>query len=203
MRAGSDYSAAILCNNDAVPEHVFSFPSLSPLALPAPRVPDYGHSPTLSYHSGVRFLYLQLFLSTRRVRLLEDLLLLTASLGDDGEDGGAEATTSPHQARAGPLSSVTDYKRELARALQQTNTASAAAASRPPPAPAGALLSSDACDAAQALQAAARVSTEAFFGEWAERFGTLLVPLGGGSEGGEEGQKGGGGGEGGGRKDDR
>lgn len=145
----------------------------------------------------------QLFLSTRRVRLLEDLLLLTASLGDNGKDGGAAAAVTaarPLQAGTGELSSVADYNRQLAQALKHTPTAAAAAAtSKFPPAPAGVLLSSEDCAASQALRAAAGVSTEEFFGEWAERFGTLLVPLGGS----EEGEAGGGGGGGGSRKDDR
>lgn len=138
---------------------------------------------------------MQLFLSARRVRLLEDLVLLTASLGDKDKGGaaGAAATTA-----AGPLSSVAEYKRELALALQHTTGAAAAAAatSSPPPATGGVVLSGDGCATAEALRAAAGVSTEEFFGEWAERFGTLLIPLGGDAD--EEAAGGGGG-----RKDDR
>ena len=136
---------------------------------------------------------MQLFLSTRRVRLLEDLVLLTASLGDKDKGGAAGAAATA----AGPLSSVAEYKRELALALQHTTAAAAAAAtSSPPPATGGVVLSDDGCATAEALRAAAGVSTEEFFGEWAERFGTLLIPLGGDAD--EEAAGGGGG-----RKDDR
>lgn len=47
---------------------------------------------------------------------------------------------------------------------------------------------SDDGPAAVALRTAAGVSREAFFVEWAERFGTLLVPLGGGGEAGDGGE---------------
>ncbi|CAN0362869.1 unnamed protein product, partial [Ectocarpus sp. 8 AP-2014] len=145
---------------------------------------------------------IQAFLSTRRVRLIEDLLVLSASLGDSGGgEGGrgadaAAAAIPPHRAGGGPLSSAADLRRELAFALDNT----------PKPAPAtggarnrrgGDVILSDDGAAAVALRAAAGVSREAFFAEWAERFGTLLVSLGGGGEAGD-------GGDGGrARKDDR
>eukprot|EP00903_Cladosiphon_okamuranus_P015961 g14743.t1 len=146
---------------------------------------------------------IQLFLWTRQVRLLEDLLLLTSSLGnyDNGEDCRGDTAASapgPREPGAGALSSVASYKRELALALQHT-TATTAATSKSSLPSAGVLFSGEGCDAAKALRDAAGVSTEFFFREWAERFGTLLVPLGGDAEGEADGRGGGGGG----RKDDR
>ncbi|CBN78870.1 hypothetical protein Esi_0152_0042 [Ectocarpus siliculosus] len=145
---------------------------------------------------------IQAFLSTRRVRLIEDLLVLSASLGDSGggEGGGgadaAAATIPPHRAGGGPLSSAADLRRELAFALDNTPKPSPATGGARNRGVGGVLLSDDG-PAAVALRAAAGVSREAFFAEWAERFGTLLVPLGGGGEAGD-------GGDGGrARKDDR
>lgn len=137
------------------------------------------------------------------MRLIEDLLVLSASLGDfgvgeggRGTDAAAAAVIPLNRVGGGALSSAADLRRELALALDN----------KPKPAPAtdgaknctgGGVFLSDDGAAAVALRAAADVSREAFFAEWAERFGTLLVPLGGGGETGDGGDGGGA------KKDDR
>ncbi|CAM9632423.1 unnamed protein product [Scytosiphon promiscuus] len=155
---------------------------------------------------------IQTFLSTRRVRLLEDLLVLSSSLGGvkaSGDHMPPTTTAATARARAGgslPLS-VAGLRRELALARDTTTNAFTATVA-PSPAAAGVVRWSEGGVAAEALRTAAGSSTEVFFSTWAERFGTLLVPLGGGTgdeggDGGEGGGDGGGGGGGGARKDDR
>ena len=168
----------------------------------------------------------QMFLSTRRVRLLEDLLLLSASLGEKDGDGAAAQTgaaaaaaAAPHPGGTGPQSSVAELRRELAIALKAidatTSTTSTTKSHFEDSTAAGGgggggggqvIFFREGGATAEGLRAASGVSTEAFFEAWAERFGTLVVPLAAGGDG--VGDKGGGGDGGGGRgaaprKDDR
>ncbi len=119
----------------------------------------------------------------------------------------------PRRGGAGPLSSVADLRRELAIALKTIDTtptpdsatesyfgdstAAGGGGAR------GVVLSGEGGVAEEALQAAAGVSTEAFFEAWAERFGTIVVPLSAGGKGERDEEGDGGGGRGAARKDDR
>lgn len=172
-----------------------------------------------------------MFLSTRRVRLLEDLLLLSQSLGENDGDGTATRTgaantaaaaggvaAATHRGGAGPLSSVAELRRELAIAVKAIDTSTTTATTDSyfgDSAVAGGgdgggpFLLGEGGAATEALRAAADVSTETFFEAWAERFGTIVVPLsawGGGDtdgDGGGGGSSGDSGGRGAARKDDR
>lgn len=221
---------------------------------------------------------LQTFLSVRRVRLIEDLILLSLSLGDNEDVDRSKRHRPAENALnnrggnydvddrcksipaglssvlptalsavkpTGPLSTLAALRRELADAREQlppnpasftgpanrhadssNNTATHVSSSRNSPtatttddletsmasvvtAPAvgrpkarGVSLT-DGSIAEKVLQGAAGVSVDVFFSTWAERFGTLLVSLGGGRRGEGEGDRCARSGRGGSKKDDR
>lgn len=186
-------------------------PTLKHFCWPPPRIPHPRPStpactrpppavPPLAVTTAIVFpTPMQTFLSTRRVRLLEDLLVLTSSLGGVKAAAGqpSTATTGAAAAAGGSLpSSVAGLRRELA--LARDNATAYTSMAKIPVRATGVVRWSEEGGPADAFRAAGRSSTEDFFSTWAERFGTLLVPLGGGAE-----DEGGGDGGGGARKDDR